>query len=287
MSFFQKYALVAAIISLVGVFFSVIGLRMWLRLRPNLPWRAIWWHAWKGTGETARSGLYFMVFGGFMVVFALFATGSLALVEFLLVPVRRGFHDELRPLSAFQGPLNWYASGPEDCDATTLPHFVDFAFSYPSDWEVLDPREPGPLTFVRMKQPARARSSCWANFLVAPLVIENVAGRTSAELELDALQSYVNRAFPSHEANPVGQKTIGPYQGRGFDFVIQGKQAGETCQGRAIVLSPTEATRGRGLLILFTGAGSSDDFAGQGELSVLVKSFRFGLEHRNRLLKDF
>ena len=86
MSFFQTYALAAGTIALAGAFFFWLG---WSKLSglhaKGLPWKVVMRHAVRGTGESAREGLYFCVFGGFIVVFAAFAVGSLALVQ-LLVP---------------------------------------------------------------------------------------------------------------------------------------------------------------------------------------------------------
>ncbi len=89
MSFAAKFTLAAGMISLVGVFFVVLGWRQLVRSRARLPWRTVIREGFREmTGRRQATGkgggLYFCLFGAFVVVICVSSVGLLWLMRFLL-----------------------------------------------------------------------------------------------------------------------------------------------------------------------------------------------------------
>ncbi len=88
MSFTTKFTLAAGVISLVGLFFFVLGLRQLARSHARLPWRTVIREGFREmTGRRQATGkgngLYFCLFGAFMIAICLAGVGSLLLIQFL------------------------------------------------------------------------------------------------------------------------------------------------------------------------------------------------------------
>jgi hypothetical protein len=88
MSFAIKFTLAAGVISLVGLFFLVLGLRQLARSRAKLPWRTVIREGFlEMTGQRPATGkgggLYFCLFGAFMIAICLAGAAVLLLMRLL------------------------------------------------------------------------------------------------------------------------------------------------------------------------------------------------------------
>jgi len=93
MSFALKFTLAAGVISLVGLCFFVLGLRQLARCRARLPWGTVIREGFREmTGRRQATGkgngLYFCLFGAFMIAICLAGVGVLLLLQLLFSPGR-------------------------------------------------------------------------------------------------------------------------------------------------------------------------------------------------------
>ncbi|HSH94153.1 MAG TPA: hypothetical protein VK968_08405, partial [Roseimicrobium sp.] len=298
MSFFGKFTLAASVVASAGMFFVAVGVRQLIRSRAGFPWSTAIRESFREMlGRRPASGkgkgLYFSLFGVFLMVVCASSVGLLWLTQFA-APKRAALHDELRIATGFKGPLNWYASERSESGAGLVEHHVDFAFSYPEGWMLeTQPAVGNDSVFVSARRPAIQGSSSSECFFVATLTsISAGEPAASSSSALAELKIRVTQLFPYHEQLRTGNRGVGLYEGPGFDFAVLGASGQRTGSfGRAVAFAPAVTRQPQGVSVVMVAkpdsqAAPPEDVGKLGELPVLVQSFRLGLDHRHKTVGD-
>src|SRR6266516_913035 len=170
-------------------------------------------------------------------------------------------------------------------DGKLAEHYLDFSFYYPESW-ARDPQAgvPGASNFVKVERR-----------LPPDLTQENFAvgwyasrGSFAADRQLfpslvEALSANFEKGFPEYQKLSEGDTKVNSHDAYEFRFqsMSRNTRRGDiTLWGRVVFLPPDSGANGATLLMLGTSLApeltSADDLGAEGQMPVILESFRLG-----------
>jgi hypothetical protein len=183
-----------------------------------------------------------------------------------------------------------FANSKASLDGDLEAHYVDFSFYYPRTW-AKDPKSgvAGATSFATV---AREFSEQTADYIQERALVSWYPsnGTYDADLPIFAerakkVTDQISKGLPGYEEVSRGETTAGAYKGYEFRFKGVFKNTGKgdlPYWGRVIFLPPGTAAEKNGVTIvmlatsLAPGVSGPEDVGVQGELPLILESFRFG-----------
>jgi hypothetical protein len=177
--------------------------------------------------------------------------------------------------------LAQYTNSREGRVGNLAENYVDFSFDYPKTWE-LRTADPDNINFVTAER--RAETRTWENLNVgyyrpAPTDAEN---QTLYQQVLGQLESQFSQQFKDFRKVSDGPAKIGAYDGHEALYAGWVDADGKRVEvyTRAVFVPSPDGTKGVSLMMMGTSLcpdlEKPEDLGREGELPILLESFRFG-----------
>lgn len=170
-------------------------------------------------------------------------------------------------------------------DGKLAEHYLDFSFYYPKSWtRDAGAGVPGASNFVKAER-RLPPDFTQENFAVGWYASR---GSFAADRQLfpnlvEALSANFEKGFPEYQRLSEGDTKVNSYDAYEFRFQSVSRNTGKgdiTLWGRVIFLPPNTGANGATLLMLGTSLApeltSAEDLGAQGEMPVILESFRIG-----------
>ena len=196
---------------------------------------------------------------------------------------------EPEPFVATAGAVQ-FANSKTNLDGDLAAHYVDFSFYYPKTW-ARDPKSgvAGATSFATV---AREFNEETADYLQERALVSWYPSNGTYEADLPIfaerarkVTDQIAKGLPGYEEVSRGETTAGVYKGYEFRFKGVFKNTGKgdlPYWGRVIFLPPGSAAEKNGVTIIMLatslapGVSGPADVGVQGELPLILESFRFG-----------
>lgn len=164
-------------------------------------------------------------------------------------------------------------------DGKLAEHYLDFSFYYPGSWKK-DPQAgvPGASSFVNVQQSSSANPA--ERFAVGWY---RSNGSFAADLPsfpklVEGFEGIYGKGYPNYRKISEGRTKVNAYDA--YELRFQSEASDVTTWGRVIFLPPTSGTNGATLFMVATSeqpaVTSADDVGVEGELPLILDSFRLG-----------
>jgi hypothetical protein len=185
-----------------------------------------------------------------------------------------------------------FVNSSKSLDGKLAEHYVDFNFYYPERWEK-DPKAgvPGASNFVKVER-RLPPDFTQENFAVGWYSSSGSeeGDRATFPTLVENMSAQFAKGFPEYHKVSEGETKAGPYRGYEFRFESTSRNTAKgdlKIWGRAIFLPPPDGSKNGVTLVLITTSlapelKSVEDVGAKGELPMILESFRFGKQNRER-----
>ncbi|MEP6706448.1 MAG: hypothetical protein ABJC05_02950 [Pyrinomonadaceae bacterium] len=178
-----------------------------------------------------------------------------------------------------------FVNSKDNLDGKLAEHYSDFSFYYPESW-ARDPQAgvPGANNFVKVER-RLPPDFTQENFAVGWYASRGsfAADRQLFPSLVEALSANLEKGFPEYQKLSEGDTKVNSYDAYEFRFqsVSRNTRKGDiTLWGRVVFLPPNTGANGATLLMLATSLApeltSADDLGTEGQMPVILESFRLG-----------